>query len=62
MIAIPLAVIPALLLAALLNSKLPGVKAFRAIYFLPSIAGVVGVTLIWKQLFDSTVGYLNFAS
>ncbi len=59
-VAIPLAVIPALLLAALLNSKLPGMKAFRAIYFLPSIAGVVGVTLIWKQLFNSTVGYLNF--
>ena len=59
-VAIPLAVFPALLLAALLNSKLPGMKVFRAIYFLPSIAGVVGVTLIWKQLFNSTVGYLNF--
>lgn len=59
-IAIPLAVGPALLLAALLNSKLPGMKFFRAVYFLPAIAGVVGVTLIWKQLFNSTVGYLNF--
>ncbi len=59
-VAIPLAVFPALLLAALLNSKLPGMKLFRAVYFLPSIAGVVGVTLIWKQLFNSTVGYLNF--
>ncbi|MBT8249570.1 MAG: sugar ABC transporter permease [Acidimicrobiia bacterium] len=59
-LAIPLAVGPALLLASLLNSKLPGMKAFRAVYFLPSIAGVVGVTLIWKQLFNSTVGYLNF--
>jgi ABC-type sugar transport system permease subunit len=53
-------VIPALFLAALLNSKLPGMKGFRAIYFLPTIGGVVGVTLIWKQLYDSTVGYLNF--
>lgn len=59
--AIPLAVLPALLLAGLLNSKIPGVRMFRAIYFLPSIAGVVGVTLIWKQLFNSTVGYLNYA-
>ncbi len=60
-IAIPLAVAPAVLLASVLNSKLPGMKFFRAVYFLPSIAGVVGVTLIWKQLFDSTVGYVNFA-
>jgi ABC-type sugar transport system permease subunit len=60
LVAVPAAVIPALLLAALLNSKLPGMKAFRAIYFLPSIAGVVGVSLIWKQLYNSTVGYLNY--
>lgn len=59
-VAIPSAVIPALLLAGLLNTKIPGVQAFRALYFLPSIAGVVGVTLIWKQLFNSTVGYLNY--
>lgn len=61
LIAIPAAVIPALLIAGLLNTNLPGMKAFRAIYFLPSIAGVVGVTLIWKQLFNSTVGYLNYS-
>ncbi len=61
LIAIPAAVAPALFLAALLNSKLPGMKVFRAVYFLPSIAGVVGVTLIWKQLFNSTVGYVNFS-
>ncbi len=60
-VAIPAAVIPAMLLAALLNSKLPGMKFFRAVYFLPSIAGVVGVTLIWKQLFNSTVGFLNYS-
>lgn len=60
LIAVPGAVAPALLLAALLNSKLAGMRFFRAVYFLPSIAGVVGVTLIWKQLFNSTVGFLNY--
>jgi ABC-type sugar transport system permease subunit len=60
-VAVPLTVIPAVLLAALLNSKLPGIRVFRAVYFLPSIAGVVGVTLIWKQLFNATVGFLNYA-
>ncbi len=59
-IAIPAAVAPAMLIAAFLNTKLPGMKAFRAVYFLPSIAGVVGVSLIWKQLYNSTVGYLNY--
>jgi len=58
--ALPLSTIPALFLATLLNSKAPGIKVFRAIYFVPSIAGVVAVALIWRQLFDSTIGWLNY--
>lgn len=57
---IPLAVAPALGLATLLNSKAPGVKFFRALFFIPAVAGVVGVVLIWKQLFNGTVGFLNY--
>jgi ABC-type sugar transport system permease subunit len=58
--ALPLSTIPALLLATLLNSKAPGIKVFRAIYFVPSIAGVVAVALIWRQLFSATSGWLNY--
>jgi len=60
LLAVPLAVVPALFLAQLLNSKLPGVKVFRAIFFVPSVAGVIGISLIWKQLFNATVGFLNY--
>ena len=60
LLAVPLSVIPALLLATLLNSKLPGMKFFRAIYFLPSIAAVVGVALIWQWLYNASVGYINY--
>ncbi len=60
LVAVPASVIPGLFLAAVLNSKLPGMKVFRAIYFLPSIAGVVGVTLIWKNLLNATVGFVNY--
>jgi ABC-type sugar transport system permease subunit len=59
-LAVPLAVVPALLIATLLNSKAPGIRVFRALYFVPTVAGVVGVTLIWKQLFNSTVGFVNY--
>ena len=59
-LAIPLSVIPALGLASLLNSDAPGIKVFRAIYFVPSIAGVVAVALIWRQLFNATVGWVNY--
>ena len=59
-VAVPLSVFPALLLAALLNQKLPGVKFFRAVYFIPSVAGVVGIALIWKQMYNATVGFINY--
>ena len=59
-LAVPLSIVPALLLSNLLNAKLPGVKVFRAIFFIPSIAGVIGISLIWRQLFNATVGWLNY--
>ncbi len=59
---IPLATIPALLLAVLLNSKIPGMKIYRAAFFLPSVAAVVGIALIWRlALYSSSVGYINYA-
>jgi ABC-type sugar transport system permease subunit len=59
-IAIPLATFPALLLAALLNSKIPGMKVFRAVYFIPYVAGLLGVLLIWKQLYNAAIGFINY--
>ena len=59
LIAIPLAVVPALFLASLLNSRIRGVRFFRAIFFIPSVAGIVGISIIWKQLLDQTVGWVN---
>lgn len=58
---LPLAIAPALGMALILNSALPGVKFFRALYFLPSVASVVGTALIWRWLYDPTIGYINYA-
>lgn len=59
-LAVPLSVIPALVIAQLLQLKLRGTKVFRALYFIPSVAGVVSITLIWKLLLDASVGFLNY--
>lgn len=56
-----LGVVPALLLAILLNSKIPGMQLYRAVFFLPSIAAVVGVALIWQWLYDPVIGFINAA-
>lgn len=60
LVAVPLSVIPALLLANILNSKLPGMKFFRAVYFMPSIAAIVGISLVWQWLYNATIGYINY--
>jgi multiple sugar transport system permease protein len=51
----------ALGLAMLLNSKIPGMKFFRAIFFIPSVAAVVGVALIWQWLYNPSIGFINYA-
>jgi ABC-type sugar transport system permease subunit len=58
--AVPLSVIPALFLSNLLNMKLPGMKFFRAVYFMPSIAAIVGISLVWQWLYNATIGYINY--
>jgi ABC-type sugar transport system permease subunit len=58
--AVPLSVIPALFLSNILNSKLPGMKFYRAVYFMPSIAAVVGISLVWQWLYNATIGYINY--
>lgn len=60
LIAVPLSVIPALLVASILNSKLPGMRFFRAVYFIPSVAAVVGVSLIWQWMYNAAVGWINY--
>lgn len=60
LLVVPLAVLPALFLANLLNSKLRGMKFFRSAYFVPSIAAVVGIALVWQWLYNSQIGYINY--
>ncbi|MCS6834416.1 MAG: sugar ABC transporter permease [Anaerolineae bacterium] len=57
---LPLAIIPAIGLALILNSSLPGMKFYRAVYFLPSVAAVVGTALIWRWLYDPIIGFFNY--
>jgi ABC-type sugar transport system permease subunit len=58
---LPLSIIPALLLSIILNTALPGMKFYRAVFFLPSVAAVVGTALIWRWLYSPNIGYYNYA-
>lgn len=51
--------IPALILAVLLNERLPGRLVFRALFFLPVVASAVGVALLWRYLLNYDFGLVN---
>ena len=55
-IAVPLSVVLALLLAILLNTKLPGESVFRSVLLNPMMVPVASVVLIWQVLVWRTAG------
>ena len=54
-----LSVIPAFLLAWVLNSNLPGMGIYRAIFYIPVVASIVGSSLVWFWIFQQQNGVLN---
>ena len=55
-----LSVVPAFLLAWLLNSRLPGMPVFRGLFYIPVVASVVGVSLVWMWVYQRESGLINF--
>lgn len=57
--ALPSGLVFGLFLAILLNQKIPFVKLWRTLYFVPSVLSGVAVTLLWVLLFNPQVGAIN---
>ncbi|MDP4500470.1 carbohydrate ABC transporter permease [Nonomuraea turcica] len=55
----PLLVVVPLLLAVLVNQKLPGIKTFRMLYYLPVVTSMVAVGIAWEYVFHQK-GVLNW--
>ena len=58
-IIIPLTVILALVLAALLNTKIKGRDVFRVIYFIPTVTMAAAIAMVWRWIFNGDFGILN---
>ncbi len=56
---VPALVVLPLLLAVLVNTKLPGIAFFRTVFFSPVIASMVVVALIWSWMLR-TDGLVNY--
>lgn len=58
-ISVPASIFAALVVALLMNQKIPGIRVFRTIYYLPSVLSGVGVYFLWMQLLSPQSGLIN---
>ena len=56
---VPLGIFLSLLVAVMLNAKIKGRVAFRAIFFLPMVVAPAAVAMVWKWMFNTEYGIIN---
>ena len=56
---VPVGIFLALVTAVLLNAKIAGKTAFRAIYFLPMVVAPAAVAMVWKWIFNAEYGIIS---
>jgi putative chitobiose transport system permease protein len=54
----PILIFCSILLAIVVNRRLPGINFFRALYYIPAISGSIAVGIAWRLIWD-TNGLLN---
>lgn len=60
-IVVPGIIVFSLIVAVLLNQKIKGISFYRVLYFLPVIATPAAVAMVWKWLYNSDYGLINYA-
>ena len=58
-VAVPMGIFTGLFFAILLNNDLPGMKLFRALYFMPVFTPMVAVAMVWNWLYEPEYGLFN---
>ncbi len=59
LMSVPTGLILGLALAMLLNRKIPGIRMFRTIFYLPVVLPAVATLTLWKFIFDPRFGFAN---
>ncbi len=58
-ISLPLKLVLGLMLALMLNLKIPGMNVFRTIFFIPAVISGVAVSLMWIWFLNPDTGVVN---
>ena len=49
-VTVPLSIVFGILMALLMNIKIPGIKVFRTVYFLPQVTSMIAIVLVWSMV------------
>ena len=56
---VPIGLFLSLIVAVMLNAKIKGRTAFRAVFFLPMVVAPAAVAMVWKWMFNTEYGIIN---
>lgn len=56
---VPIGIIIALILAAMMSSKIRGSGLYRVIYFMPMVAAPAAIAMVWRWMYNTDYGLLN---
>ncbi len=59
-VSVPISIALATLVAVLLNQKIKGIVVYRTLYFLPVVTMPIAVGMVWKWLYNSEFGLINY--
>lgn len=59
LLTVPLSIFSALVVSALLNTKIKGEKFFKTAFYIPSVTVGVAIMALWKYMLDPTFGLIN---
>ncbi|MFD0693100.1 carbohydrate ABC transporter permease [Paenibacillus sp. GCM10027628] len=58
--AVPVGIILSIVLAVLLNQQIKGLSLYRTLYFLPVVTMPAAIAMVWKWLYNSDFGLINY--
>lgn len=56
---VPLNICIGILIAVMMNQKIPGIRVLRTIYYLPNVVSIIAVSMLWYFLFQGKSGIIN---
>ncbi|SKA37374.1 carbohydrate ABC transporter permease [Consotaella salsifontis] len=59
-VSVPLGIVFSLLLAVLVNRRLPGAALYRSIFYIPVVTPLVAVSVVWILIYQTSNGLANY--